>query len=77
MQAAAAGQAPRTTSDGLIVSASMIQRLEKSRKSKKDAYDSLKINQLTNHGRDDDPTRRKREDQQLHELRRQIKQHDQ
>ena len=62
MQAAAANQAPRTTADGLIVSASMIQRLEKSRKSKKDAYDSLKINQLTSHGRDDDPTRRKRED---------------
>jgi len=62
MQAAATSQVPRVTSDGLVVSASNIQRLEKSRKKMKDTYDSLKISQLTSHGREDDPTRRKRED---------------
>ena len=36
-------------------------------------YDSLKINQLTNHGKDDDQARRKKEDQQLNELKKQIK----
>ena len=36
-------------------------------------YDSLKINQLTNHGKDDDPARRKKEDSTLVELRKQIK----
>ena len=50
------------TSDGLQVSASAIQRLEKKRKYSKDLYDSLKINQLTNHGKEEDPARRKKED---------------
>ena len=77
MQAAAAAQQQRMTADGLQVSASAIQRLEKKRKIAKDLYDSLKINQLTNHGKDtDDAARRKKEDQQLLELRRQIKQFD-
>ena len=64
------------TSDGLQVSASAIQRLEKKRKYSKDLYDSLKINQLTNHGKEDDPARRKKEDQHLVDLRRQINQYD-
>ena len=76
MQAAAAAQNTRITNDGLQVSASQIQRLEKKRKVAKDLYDSLKINQLTNHGKDDDPARRKKEDQHLKELRQQIKAHD-
>ena len=37
---------------------------------------ALKINQLTNHGKEEDPARRKKEDQQLLDLRRQIKQFD-
>ena len=73
MQAAAASHQPRLTGDGLQVSASQIQRLEKKRKAAKDNYDSLKINQLTNHGKEDDPARRKKEDQHLVDLRRQIK----
>ena len=73
MQAAAASHQPRVTGDGLQVSASQIQRLEKKRKAAKDNYDSLKINQLTNHGKEDDPARRKKEDQHLVDLRRQIK----
>ena len=64
------------TTDGLQVSASNIQRLEKKRKVSKDFYDSLKINQLTNHGKDDDQARRKKEDQQLNELKKQIKMYD-
>ena len=44
MQAAAASQTNRITNDGLQVSASQIQRLEKKRKYSKDLYDSLKIN---------------------------------
>ena len=64
------------TADGSTVSASAIQRLEKKRKYSKDLYDSLKINQLTNHGKEEDPARRKKEDQQLLDLRRQIKQFD-
>ena len=76
MQAAAAQQSTRMTSDGLQVSASNIQRLEKKRKVSKDFYDSLKINQLTNHGKDDDQARRKKEDQQLNELKKQIKAYD-
>lgn len=76
MQAAAAASVTRMTSEGLQVSASAIQRLEKKRKYAKDLYDSLKINQLTNHGKEEDPARRKKEDQQLLELRRQIKQYD-
>ena len=64
------------TADGLSVSASAIQRLEKKRKYSKDLYDSLKINQLTNHGKEEDPARRKKEDQQLLDLRKQIKQFD-
>ena len=55
------------------MSASNIQRLEKKRKFSKDLYDSLKINQLTNHGKEEDPARRKKEDQQLTELRKQMK----
>ena len=39
------------------------------RKVAKANYDDLKIHQLTNHGKDEDPARRKREDQQLAELR--------
>ena len=58
------------------MSASAIQRLEKKRKGAKDNYDSLKINQLTNHGKDDDPSRRKREEQALQDLRKQIKMYD-
>ena len=50
------------TADGLNVSASNIKRLEKMRKASKDFYDSLKINQLTNHGKEDDQARRKKED---------------
>ena len=74
MQAAAAQQVPRVTTDGLQISASQIQRLEKKRKIARDNYDQLKIYQLTNHGSsNDDPTRKKREEQQLNELRRQIK----
>ena len=73
MQAAAAASMARTTSDGLSISASQIQRLEKKRKYAKDMYDSLKINQLTNHGKDDDPARRKKEDSTLVDLRKQIK----
>jgi len=73
MQAAAASATARCTTDGLQVSASQIQRLEKKRKVAKDQYDSLKINQLTNHGKDDDPARRKKEDSHLMELRKQIK----
>lgn len=64
------------TADGSTVSASAIQRLEKKRKYSKDLYDSLKINQLTNHGKEEDPARRKKEDQQLLDLRKQIKQFD-
>ena len=64
------------TNDGQAISASAIQRLEKKRKYSKDLYDSLKINQLTNHGKEEDPARRKKEDQQLLDLRRQIKQFD-
>jgi len=62
MQAAAAAQQTRMTQDGLAVSASAIQRLEKKRRVSKDLYDSLKINQLTNHGKEEDPARRKKED---------------
>ena len=76
MQAAAAAQQTRMTADGQAISASAIQRLEKKRKYSKDLYDSLKINQLTNHGKEEDPARRKKEDQQLLDLRRQIKQFD-
>ena len=76
MQAAAAASVSRMTSDGLSVSASQIQRLEKKRKYAKDMYDSLKINQLTNHGKDDDPARRKKEDSTLVDLRKQIKLYD-
>ena len=54
--------AARVTNDGLTVSASQIQRLEKKRKNAKDLYDSLKINQLTNHGKEDDQARKKKED---------------
>ena len=64
------------TADGLQVSASQIQRLERKRKVAKDFYDSLKINQLTTHGKDEDQARRKKEDQQLNELKKQIKTHD-
>ena len=73
MQAAAASQTTRVTADGNNVSASNIKRLEKKRKYAKDLYDSLKINQLTNHGKEDDQARRKKEDQQLNELKKQIK----
>ena len=74
MQAAAASAQPRMTGDGLQVSASQIQRLEKKRRVAKDRYDSLKIHQLTNHGKnDDDAARRKKEDSLLAELRKQIK----
>ena len=76
MQAAAAASTLRVTPDGTPVSASAIQRLEKKRKYSKDLYDSLKINQLTNHGKEEDPARRKKEDQQLLDLRKQIKQFD-
>ena len=76
MQAAAASQSTRVTNEGLQVSASNIQRLEKKRKLSKDLYDSLKINQLTNHGKDDDQDRRKKEDQHLNELKKQIKIYD-
>ena len=76
MQAAQASTTTRVTSDGLQVSASQIQRLEKKRKVAKDQYDSLKINQLTNHGKDEDPARRKKEDSHLLELRKQIKLYD-
>lgn len=76
MQAAAASQSTRVTNEGLQVSASNIQRLEKKRKLSKDLYDSLKINQLTNHGKDDDQARRKKEDQHLNELKKQIKIYD-
>ena len=76
MQAAAASQSTRVTNEGLQVSASNIQRLEKKRKHAKDLYDSLKINQLTNHGKDDDQARRKKEDQSLNELKKQIKTYD-
>ena len=76
MQAAAAASQTRMTNDGLVVSASAIQRLEKKRKYSKDVYDSLKINQLTNHGKEEDPARRKKEDQQLMELRKEIKKYD-
>ena len=56
------------------MSASQIRRLEKQLRIAKDTYDSLKINQLTNHGKEDDQAKRKKEDQVLHELRREIKQ---
>ena len=70
-------QAPRVTNDGLQITASQIQRLEKKRNIARDQYDQLKIFQLTNHGNaNDDPQRRKREEQQLKELRTQIKQYD-
>ena len=62
MQAAAAAQQTRMTADNQVISASAIQRLEKKRKYSKDLYDSLKINQLTNHGKEEDPARRKKED---------------
>ena len=62
MQAAAAQSQARMTNDGLSISASSITRLEKKRRYAKDLYDSLKINQLTNHGKDEDPARRKKED---------------
>lgn len=64
------------TTDGLQVSASQIQRLEKKRKVAKDTYDSLKINQLTSHGKEDDPAKRKKEDSLLMDLRKQIKLYD-
>lgn len=73
VSAAAASSAARMTNDGLTVSASQIQRLEKKRKNAKDLYDSLKINQLTNHGKEDDQARKKKEDQTLFDLRKQIK----
>ena len=76
MQAAAAQQTMRTTSEGLQISSSQVQRLEKKRKIAKDTYDSLKINQLTNHGKEEDAARRKKEDQTLMELRKQIKSFD-
>ena len=64
MQAAAAQQVPRVTTDGLQISASQIQRLEKKRNIARDQYDQLKIFQLTNHGgANDDPQRKKREEQ--------------
>ena len=62
MQAATAQSQQRMTGEGLQVSASQVQRLERKRKIAKDQYDSLKINQLTNHGKDEDPARRKKED---------------
>lgn len=65
MQAAAAAVQMRMTQDGQAISASAVQRLERKRKFCKDMYDSLKINQLTNHGKEEDPARRKKEDQQL------------
>ena len=76
VSAASAASAARITNDGLTVSASQIQRLEKKRKHAKDLYDSLKINQLTNHGKEDDQARKKKEDQTLFELRKQIKTYD-
>ena len=76
MQAAAASQQQRMTGEGLTVSASQIQRLEKKRKIARDNYDSLKISQLTNHGKEEDPARRKKEDQQLNELKKSIKVYD-
>ena len=60
-QSAQAAATVRMTTDGLQVSASQIQRLERKRKDAKDMYDSLKINQLTNHGKEEDPARRKKE----------------
>ena len=62
MQAAAAASQTRMTNDGQTISASAVQRLEKKRKYSKDLYDSLKINQLTNHGKEEDAARRKKED---------------
>ena len=73
---AAAQQTMRTTSEGLQISSSQVQRLEKKRKIAKDTYDSLKNNQLTNHGKEEDAARRKKEDQTLMELRKQIKSFD-
>ena len=76
MQAAAAQRQARTTSDGLTVSASQIQRLEKKSRIAKANYESLQITLCTIIGNEDDPARRKKEDQHLVELRKQIKQYD-
>ena len=44
--------AARKTNDGLIISASSVKRLERELISLNESYDSLRISQLTNYGKD-------------------------